>query len=472
MSKSDDLVLASAVEQVRAVRDGDVSCVELLEGAVGQYEKHNPTLNAVVVERIDDARERARRLDGMPPERRGPLHGVPMTIKDVIDWAGTPSTWGDPAIADYHPNRNAVLLDRLLDAGAVVWGKTNVPFRLQDWQSYNQIHGRSNNPWDLERTPGGSSGGSTAAVASGMAALEIGSDIGGSIRFPSHYCGVFGHKPTFGAVPSRGHNYPGQEGRVDINVCGPMARSAADLALALHVIADQRLVPDPRRRADQFTVGVMLHNPIGEQDDELTSVLEGAITTLRAAGVTVAQPPDTIDHVTAHDLYMLLVRAATAATDAGTDDAKHAARYDRGDRDYKARAGKGFSLNHIEWIELHNQRQRLRDQWADYFRNVDVLLCPPSASAAPHHDTGTTFGEDQTIEVNGKRVSIVDQWLWAGIANGPYLASTVAPVGFTTRGLPVGLQIIGPEGGDFTTIAFASVVEQTLGGFVPPPMIR
>ena len=472
MSQNDDLVVASAVEQARAVRNGDVSCVELLESAVGQYEKHNPALNAVVVERIDDARERAKRLDGMPAERRGPLHGVPMTIKDVIDWAGTPSTWGDPAVADYHPNRNAVLLDRLLDAGAVVWGKTNVPFRLEDWQSYNTIYGRTNNPWDLERTPGGSSGGSTASVATGMATLEIGSDIGGSIRFPAHYCGVFGHKPTFGAVPSRGHNYPGQDGRVDINVCGPVARSADDLALAIDVIADRRLAPDPRRHARQFTVGVMLDNPIGEQDDELTGLLEGAVAALTAAGMTVARPPDTIDHIAAHDLYMLLVRAATAATDAGSDDAEHAVRYNMGDRDYRARAGKGFSLSHVEWIELHNQRQRLRDQWADYFSIVDVLLCPPSASVAPHHETGTTFGEDQSIVVNGRPVSIVDQWLWAGIASGPYLPASVAPVGLTTDGLPAGLQIMGPEGGDCTTIAFASMMEDTLGGFVSPPMIR
>ncbi len=465
------IVLAGAAEQSAAVSTGSLSCLELLDACVAQYEVHNPALNAVVVERIDQARTRARMLDAVPAEDRGPLHGVPMTIKDVIDWVGTPSTWGDPTAADYHPARNATIVDRLESAGAVIWGKTNVPFQLADWQSYNDIYGRSNNPWDLERTPGGSSGGSAAALASGMATLEIGSDIGGSIRFPAHYCGVFGHKSTFGAVPSRGHNYPGQEGRVDINVCGPMARTADDLALCLDVIAERRLTPDHRRRPDEFTVGVMLQNPVGEQDDELTALLESAIGRLTAAGVTVAEPPIEIDHVAAHDLYMLLVRSATSAIDVTAEDRHHAARYDKGDRDYHARASKGTTLTHVEWIELHNQRQRLRDQWSDYFRTVDVLLCPPSASAAPVHDTGKVFGEDQSIEVNGRQVPIVDQWLWAGIANGPYLPGTVAPVGFTAAGLPVGLQIIGPENSDFTTIAFAAMVEQVLGGFVAPPMI-
>ncbi len=477
-----DLTLASAATQAGAVRNGQVSCLELLDACIDRYQKHNPVINAVVVERIDQARHRAQELDRKTnrDQERGPLHGVPMTIKDVIDWVGTPSTWGDVAARDYHPERNAVLLDRLLDAGAVVWGKTNVPFQLGDWQSYNEIYGRSDNPWDTDRTPGGSSGGSAAALATGMAALEIGSDIGGSIRFPAHYCGVFGHKPTFEVVPSRGHNYPGQEGVVDINVCGPLARSASDLALAMDVIAEPGLAVDPRRRPEEFTVGVMLDNPMGEQDDELTDILSNAVDALVRAGVKVARPPDEIDHVAAQDLYGKLVRAATAALDLRPDDPVHAARYGRGDRDYQAIGSRGVLLPHVEWIELHNQRQRLRDQWADYFGGsgpsghgvdrVDVVLCPPSASAAPVHENEIPFGL-QSIEVNGHPVSIIEQWLWAGIASGPYLPSTVAPVGLTAAGLPVGIQIMGPNRGDYTTIAFAAVVEETLGGFTPPPMV-
>lgn len=464
----DDLTLAPAAEQARTVANGDVSCVELLDACIDRYNRHNPAVNAVVVERIEQARERARELDRSPVQ--GPLHGVPMTVKDVINWAGTPSTWGDPVARDYHPDRNAVLLDRLLEAGAVVWGKTNVPYQLADWQSFNDIYGRSNNPWDLDRTPGGSSGGSAAAVATGMAGLEIGSDIGGSIRFPAHYCGIFGHKPTFDAVPSRGHNYPGQEGRVDINVCGPLARSADDLRLCMDVIAEPGLRREHRRAPDEFTIGVMLENPMGEQDDELTEVLSRAVDHLRAAGVKLAKPPEEINHVAAQELYGKLVRAATAALDLQPDDDRHAARYDQGDRDYRAVGSRGVTLSHVEWIELHNQRQLLRDQWADYFSRVDVLLCPPSASAAPLHETDTPFGQ-QTIIVNDRPVSIIEQWIWAGIASGPYLPATVAPVGLTASGLPAGIQIMGPERGDHTTIAFAALAEAVLGGFVPPPIV-
>ncbi len=469
----DDLTMASATEQATAIRDGEVSSRELLDASIDRYQQYNDTVNAVVVERIDQARQRAAKLDDlrttMGSDQLGPLHGVPRTIKDVIDWVGTPSTWGDPAAADYHPARNAVLLDRLLDAGAVVWGKTNVPYQLTDWQSFNDIYGRTNNPWDLERTPGGSSGGSAAAVATGMTALEIGSDIGGSIRFPAHYCGIFGHKPTFNVVPSRGHSYPGQEGEVDINVCGPLARTAADLALCMDIIAHRGLPSDERRSPGDFTVGVMLENPMGTQDDELTAVLDDAVERLVAAGVKVAAPPLEIDHVAAQDLYAKLVRAATAALDVQPDDAMHAARYQLGARDYQAVGSRGVLLSHVEWVELHNQRQRLRDQWVDYFSTVDVLLCPPAASAAPTHETEVPFGL-QSIDVNGQRVSIIEQWLWAGIASGPYLPSTVAPVGFTAGGLPAGIQIMGAERRDHTTIAVAAMVEQTLGGFVPPPM--
>ncbi len=470
----DDLTLASAADQAAAIRNGEVSSVEMLDACIERYTRHNSAINAVVVERIDQARQRSSDLDELQashdPDQLGSLHGVPMTIKDVIDWVGTPSTWGDPAAATYHPERNAVLLNRLLDAGAVVWGKTNVPLQLADWQSFNDIYGRSNNPWDLNRTPGGSSGGSAAALATGMAALEIGSDIGGSIRFPAHYCGVFGHKPTFSVVPSRGHNYPGQEGEVDINVCGPLARTADDLALCMNIIADAGLAEDHRRAPEEFTVGVMLENPMGDQDDQLTSVLSDAVDRLVAAGVKVAEPPIEIDHVAAQDLYGKLVRAATATLDLQPDDYVHAARYEQGDRDYQAIGSRGVLLPHVEWIELHNQRQRLRDQWADYFTAVDVLLCPPSASAAPYHETDVPFGQ-QSIVVNGRSVSIIEQWLWAGIASGPYLPATVAPVGLTAGGLPVGIQIMGPERADHTTIAFAAVVEQTVGGFTPPPMI-
>ncbi|MGY9071973.1 MAG: amidase family protein [Acidimicrobiales bacterium] len=466
-----DLSLLPATQQADLARSGMVSARELLDACVDRYQRHNDELNAVVVERIELAQGYAAELDRRQAagDELGPLHGVPMTVKDVIDWTGTPSTWGDPVAKDYRPVTNAVLLDRLFGAGVVVWGKTNVPVQLAQWQTFNDIYGRTNNPWDLERTPGGSSGGSAAAIAVGMAGLEIGSDIGGSIRFPAHYCGIFGHKPTFGVVPSKGHNYPGQEAVVDINVCGPLARTANDLEAAMAVLSTAQLPVESRDSLSEFTVGVMLENPLGEQDDELTVVLESAVAALISAGVSVTRIQNPVDHVAAQELYCQLVRAATSALDIHPDDAAHARRFDQGDRDYRAAAGKGASLSHLEWIELHNQRERLREQWAAYFGEVDLLLCPPAASAATPHDTLTSFG-DQMIQVNGHAASTVEQWLWAGIASGPYLPATIAPVGLTVSGLPVGIQILAPDRHDLRSIRFAALLERELGGFVPPPI--
>jgi amidase len=227
----DTIMLRTASELAAMVRRGEVAPSELLEHAITRCERHNPTVNAVIVTRIDEARAHAAVLDAeaVGGSFRGPLHGVPMTIKEAYDWADTPSTWGNVAWRDNVPGTDAVTVQRLLDAGAVIYGKTNVPFMLGDWQSFNDIYGTTNNPWDLSRVPGGSSGGSAVALATGMAALELGSDIGASIRNPAHYCGVFGHKPTMSLVPFEGHVVPGMLPEVDISVCGPLARSAADL---------------------------------------------------------------------------------------------------------------------------------------------------------------------------------------------------------------------------------------------------
>ena len=201
-------------------------------------EKYNPTINAIIFTQIEKARERAKAADTALArgEVWGELHGLPMTIKECFDWVGTPSTWGNPIYKDNYPKTDAVTVQRLEGAGAIIFGKTNVPLMLADWQSFNVIYGTTNNPWDLTRAPGGSSGGAAAALAAGLTGLEIGSDIGSSIRNPAHYCGIFGHKPTYGIVPCQGHAIPGDFTPTDINVCGPLARSTEDLAIALDVL--------------------------------------------------------------------------------------------------------------------------------------------------------------------------------------------------------------------------------------------
>lgn len=469
-----DVTLVSATEQARLVASGKISATELLDAVLARHLATDEAINAVVMSRIDEARQAARLADEAIAQGRscGPLHGVPVTVKEVFDWVGAPSTWGDPALADHRPTRNAVAVDRLIVAGAVVWGKTNVPLNLGDWQTFNTVYGTTNNPWDVTRTPGGSSGGSAAAVALGVAGLEIGSDIGGSIRFPAHYCGVLGHKPSFGFVSQSGHTNPRQAADVDINVCGPLARSAEDLALATTLLSDRHLQPEPRQTLADFTIGVMLENPCGgEQDTEMTAVIEAALAQLRAAGLQMTDRGPDLDHPHAQHVYRLLNHAATAQVDGNDADEANAQRYDAGARDQAAIAGKGAELSHLEWLELANQRAAVRSAWQRYFHDVDVLLAPVSASAAPPHQTDRPFAQ-QTIPINGHDVAIEDQWFWAGIASGSYLPSTVVPVGRVGAGggLPVGVQLLAPFGHDLRGIRLAALIERELGGFVPPPL--
>ncbi len=479
-----DLTFSSAIEQAAAVAAKEVSATELLETALGRYDRHNPALNAVIVTKVEEARDRAGELDAATSrgESLGPLHGVPMTIKEAFDWTGTPTTWGIPAMADNVAATDATAVQRLTAAGAVIYGKTNVPYALGDWQSFNDIYGTTNNPWDLTKVPGGSSGGSAAALATGMATLEIGSDIGASIRNPAHYCGVFGHKPTYDLIPMTGHALPGHLAPLDIGVVGPLARTAADLDLALGVLAG----PDgfdavayradapasPKTRLSDFKVGVMLESPVLTQDSELTAQLATTIEALAAAGVKVDwdATPD-IDQESAHLNYLTLLRGALGAflTDEEIDAQQdELARYLGGARDYEAVAAYGLTISHRDWWHVANEREQLRLRWAEFFETYDLLLCPIAASAAfPHDHDGTRAS--RTIPINDGREPTVDQLFWAGWSCNVFLPGTVAPAGLTASGLPCGLQIVAPHLQDRTGIAFAKLMEAELGGFVVPP---
>jgi amidase len=479
-----DITLASAQDQAAAVRSGSISAVELLEATIDRYERFNPVLNAVVVERIDDARVRAVEADAATAsgESWGPLHGVPMTIKEAWVWMGTPSTSGHPHLIDWRPEKNDEAVQRLLDAGAVIYGKTNLPVSMADWQTFNPVYGTTSNPWNPDLTPGGSSGGSAAALASGMTALELGSDIGASIRNPAHFCGVFGHKPTFGIVPIAGHGAPGDPTTLDIGVGGPMARTAADLRMGLDIVAGAggldalgwRLdLPETRwERPGQIRAAVMLESPCVLQDDELTDQLAATVESLAALGVQIDDTarPD-IDVERSHEIYLALLRAATGTgypEEALPEQRVQAERFAAGARDYRAVIGRGITLSHWEWAAFHGEREHERLAWAAFFEDFDLLLCPTAASAATPHDQE---GErpDRTITVNGAEQPATDQLFWAGYSCGVYLPGTVAPAGLTRSGLPCGLQIVAPHLRDYDSIAFAGLMERELGGYQAPP---
>jgi amidase len=480
-----DVPFRSAKQLAADIKRKKVGCLELLDLYLARVEKYDGALNAVVVRDFDRARTRARAADRALARRQlwGPLHGVPMTIKESYDVVGLPTTWGVPAYKDRIATKNAVVVDRLLRAGVVLFGKTNVPLYLGDWQSFNAIYGTTNNPWDVTRAPGGSSGGSAAALAAGLTGLEAGSDIGSSIRNPAHFCGVFGHKPTWGIVPRAGQALPWQTAPVDIDVVGPLARSADDLAIALAAMAGPdeidgagwqlRLAPARQKRLRDFKVALMLDAaPEIPVDREVTDRLQALADFLGRQKVKVddrARPA--IDTREAFSVYVKLLRAATSDRQSDADFEKNVG-IARGlapdDESYYARATRAVIASHRDWLAANEARYRMRLAWAEFFTKYDLLLCPAAGTAAfPHDQKGERH--DRTLVVNGKRVPVTDHLFWAGYTGVSFLPSSAAPCGFTPSRLPVGVQIVGPQYGDLTCLAFARLLEREFQPFVPPP---
>ena len=479
-----ELHFATATELAAKIRNREIGAVELLDHFLGRVEKYNPQLNAIIWMDEEGARARAKAADAALArgENWGPLHGLPMTIKESFNIAGSPTTWGRPDHKDNIADSNALYVDRLLGAGANIFGKTNVPINLADWQSFNEIYGTTNNPWDLKLTPGGSSGGSAAALAAGLTGLDAGSDIGASIRNPAHYCGVFGHKPTYGIVPGDGQALPGVFGDSDIAVVGPLARSAEDLALSLDIVAGpnritatawQLNLPAPRKTAlKDFKVAVMLSDPAAEVEQSYQNCLQGVADALAKAGATVSDSarPD-IDTARAFELYILLLRAATSRSATAEQLAFfETVSADPGvDHDsYLNRMARGVLLPHREWLNLDNERAFMRQVWAEFFQEWDILICPAATSAAwPQNQIGERH--DRMITVNGKQQRGVDQMFWAGYPNMVFLPSTVSPAGLSPEGLPLGLQAVAAEGEDKTAIEFCRLVSTQIVGFQAPP---
>jgi amidase len=479
----DNRAFASATRLAAEIRDRQIGCIELLDFFVARAERHNPKLNAIIAWQVEKARERARAADAALArgENWGPLHGLPMTVKESFNLTGLPTTFGNPVWKDNFPPGNAVVVDRLEAAGAVIFGKTNVPYMLADSQSYNDIYGTTNNPWDLTCGPGGSSGGEAATLAAGLSALGAGSDIAGSLRNPAHYSGVYGHKPSWGLIPTRGHGPPGVVTPTDISVVGPMARSAEDLALALGVLAGPDVLqqsawrvelPAPRgRQLRDFRVAVWGARRDAPIDDSVATLMANAVAAVAKAGATVdekARPA--FDAAEYHRLFMLLLRAATASRLRDADYAEQqqiAATLSSDDESPRALVARGATVAHRAWGVGNETRSKLRYAWHDFFQRFDVLLAPVAATAAFPHDHNPDRGARRLI-VNGQPIPHVDI-TWAGLASLCYLPATAAPIGLTARGLPVGLQIIGPGGEDPTTIEFARLLAAEIGGFVPPP---
>jgi amidase len=475
-----DLGFLPASRLARMIRRGDIGCVELLDHFIERVERLNPALNAVVVKDYDRARKRARVLDRTRGDLRGPLLGVPMTVKESFDLAAHPTTWGHKDRSNHRAEEDALAVRRLEAAGAVVFGKTNVPVSLGDWQSYNPVYGTTVNPWDAKHTPGGSSGGSAAATAAGLTGLELGSDIGGSIRVPAHYCGIFGHKPTWGLLPPRGHSLSGAAAMTDISVIGPLARSAEDLELALEALYGPdpaetklsfRLPPPAGKRLADLRIAVWSSQPGHQTDPETTGLLEEMAKFLRGAGAKVSRTArPAFDVNEAYHLYLKLLYAALSAR---LDEA-HLARTRAAvrklsphDTSADAIMMRSVDMTHREWLALNERRFQLRRIWGAFFQEWDVLLCPVIATPAlPLMEQGET--RERRFTVDGKEIPYNDMLFWPGVTCGYHLPASVAPLGLSKAGLPIGVQVVGPLYGDRLTIHVAGLLEKTWRSYESP----
>ncbi|ATL66246.1 amidase [Nocardia terpenica] len=477
----------TAEQTLAALRAGEVTSVELTEASIARIEKYDGAVNAICVPDFERARAAAREADAA--RARGedrPLLGLPVTVKESYNIAGLPTTWGIPEFAGYLPEEDALQVSRLKAAGAVLLGKTNVPLVLRDWQSYNDIYGVTNNPWDLDRSPGGSSGGSAAALAAGYGALSLGSDIAGSLRVPAHFCGVYAHKPTYGLTPSRGHLAPGAPAlptAIDLAVVGPMARSARDLALLLDLmVAPDPLtlglaytvnLPAPRHdRLADFRVLVIDEHPTLPTGSSVRAGVERVAAALTAAGARVERHSPLLPDLT--DTAALYSRLLTAALSANMPAPAYeqirtaAAQLDPADDSPAAESLRGMVLGHRDWLAADARREQHRHGWRALFAEFDAVVCPVSPTPAFPHDH--TDWQTRRITIDGVDYPYGDQMAWAGVATMSGLPATAIPAGRGDDGLPVGVQILGPMFCDRTPLRLAELLEREIGGFEPPAL--
>lgn len=483
----DELAYSDATALVQKIKSKQISSADLLEHFIARMEKYNPEINAIIVTQLEKARARSRQADEALArgEDWGPLHGLPMTVKESYDIEGLPTTRGNPLLKDNIASADAVACERLQNAGAVIFGKTNVPIFLADFQSYNEVYGTTGNPHDLSRTPGGSSGGSAAALAAGLTGLEMGSDIGGSIRNPAHYCGVYGHKPTWGVLPMRGHGMPGSLTPSDISVIGPLARSARDLRLVMDIVggADeihlpgwQLALPEASQKSlKDFKVAVWADDEIAPVDHSVYERVMNVAKLVEDAGGTVdynARPDfDIADCL--HQYQFLLHAAMSARQPEEAFEANLKRKETLADDDHSSVADitRASTMHFRDWYDLNEKRTHMRWAWHEYFKKFDVLLTPMCFTSAFPHDHNPKNSE-RMISVNNEPRNYFEQVFWAGLTGVNYLPSTVIPTGLDGQGLPIGIQIVGREMGDLFTIEFADQVSREISGLVAPVNYR
>jgi amidase len=489
----DELTFRTASELADSIRQHRASSQEVLEAHLKRIAAQNPSLNAIVTLDEEQARRRSKEADEALArgEIWGPMHGVPVTIKDVFETAGMRTTSGFKPLADYVPEQDATVVARLRQAGAIILGKTNTPAMAGDEQTNNPLFGRTNNPWNLGRTPGGSSGGSAAAVASGMSPLDIGSDIGGSVRNPAHFCGVFSLKPSDYRVPFTGHipPPPGSRGRGLLRYFltpGPLARSVEDLTLALTIIAGPDelewevppvpLAPSPARdlRELRFAWSDDFGVPVST---EIRTALKDLAAELARAGCRVERrdPPE-FDFAQALQVYGELKEAALTVRSsplhlprfvwrALSEPLSHSNPTSRG-----LMRGAGATLQ--GYARALSQRDVFIVKMEHFLADWDAWLCPVAALPAyPHLPSRNPIEQLRaTLEVDGQKIPyLMATSVYTGLFNLTGNPVVVLPLGCTKEGLPIGVQVVGKRWTDMALLAVAKQLVQVTGRFQPPP---
>jgi len=479
-----DLVFRPATELAASIKAGAVSSEELLGAYLDRIERLNSRVNAVISLDIPAARERAKEADQAlhRGEDWGPLHGVPMTLKDSFDVVGMPSTWGVPDLKDHYPAKNAPVADKFLDAGAVIFGKTNIAAYHIGLLTQNEVYGATSNPWDLTRSPGGSSGGAGAAVAAGLSSLDLGVDFSSGIRNIAHFCGLFAHKPTYGITNLMGTVLPGLGAKPDLAVIGPLARSVEDLRLALSLIigpdpedavAWSLTLPPPRQKdVKGLRVALMTEHPHFTVEDAVKGQVEAAADFLARRGAIVddtARPG--FDMREAFRVFMGLLTIPLAVRKQDEQfwtRLSHMTQFLSGTGNEGEAKDQSEMFSHANWMALDNARRMVHVAWAEFFKDFDVLLTPPAPGTAMPHETGKNWHE-RNLQVGGRPLSVAEATMWGAIATLGNLPTTVAPAGISQAGLPVGVQITGPIYGDLTCLEVAAYLERNFQGFVAPP---
>ncbi|MDF1678630.1 MAG: amidase [Legionellaceae bacterium] len=477
MNLSDTLYYQNATTLAGALANKTISSVELLEQTIARINALDKHINAVVVRDFERALLSAKAADkALAKGKRLPLLGVPITVKESFNVEGLTTTWGNPQYKDWKPKADALTVKRLKDAGAIVIGKTNVPLMLRDWQTYNDLYGTTNNPWDLTLTPGGSSGGSAAALASGFVSLELGSDLAGSLRTPAHFCGVYAHKPTQDLIPTRGTSPPGTvplPTGADLVTVGPLARSAADLALAFDVLSGPdemlqgigyqlKLPPARHDNLKDFRVLVLDTHPLYPTSDAVKTVVHAVSEELTRLGVQVALNDKHMpDLAVATQTYTKLM-CAFIGVNFPDDIYEHfktvSAQLDTQDTSLEAIRLSAFSSRFRDYFLAHRAREELRLAWLELMKRFDVIVCPVMPTEAFPHDE-SDIGS-RVLQIDGQPNRYSDQFIWVSIATLLGFPATVVPIAQSKNGVPVGVQVIGSYLEDRTTLKFAACLAE------------